>query len=399
MAVFQEERAGLAAFRADQAGLSAPHFDQASGTEQWNPPSLPARGGRAALCDPKDTAAPEASTIPARRDRSWSHAARWLTGPRPCPSGEAAVKGLYLVPSPGHYCPTTRWQRAGWPGTMRDTGDRPNATRYARGSKPRAPGTRRGAAPGPSAKREPAETQAAALPPSSRRELVAQKFSGFDGMTLDWSQVRDYTLATIQEALIDREVPAEHLTEPRLEVAVPAIEAMRYTGLRREFALLIAATMDTARADQAHPAFVEILKQLTLDEANLLSVLPSSGQVVPMATLYHLDRAGHVKAALRHILPEAYAAKCMRRSAIPGYIDNLMRLNLVSSPSRLKIDEERFYRDLLAQDFVSDHCARMPHSIRPSIERTVLTLTDFGIQFRNCCIDTAPAGSRALKPD
>lgn len=280
---------------------------------------------------------------------------------------------------------------------MRDTGDRPNATRYARGSKPRAAGNRRASAAGPSAKAQRAETQAAPLPAASRRELVAQKLSGFGGMQLDWSQVRDYTLATIQEALIDRQVPAENLTEPRLEVAVPAIEAMRYTGLRREFALLIASTMDSARADEAHPAFVEILKQLTIDEANLLSVLPPTGQVVPMATLYHLDRAGHVKAALRHIIPEAYAAKCTRRSAIAGYIDNLVRLNLVSSPSRLRIDDERFYRDLLAQDFISDHCARMPPSTRANVERTVLSLTDFGSQFRNCCLEVAQQPARSLK--
>lgn len=295
---------------------------------------------------------------------------------------------------------------------MRDTGEPPNTARYARGGRPRRvagqrpgqqPGQQTGQqtgqrAAGPGAP-EPAEETSGGGPLSaaSRRDLVADKFAGLGGMQLNWAQVGEYTLSTIQEALIDRQVPAENLAEPRLEVAVPALEAMRYSALRREFALLIASTMDVATADEAHPAFVEILKQLTLDEVNIIASLPAPGQALPMANLYHLDRAGHVRASLRRIIPGTLAARCSRQGAIPAYIDNMIRLSLIDTPARLKIDDERYYRDLLAQDFVTEHCARMPAVLRPSMERAVLTLTDLGNRLRRCCFEAPEPPPRIMR--
>ncbi|MGA1344155.1 MAG: Abi-alpha family protein, partial [Hyphomonas sp.] len=92
------------------------------------------------------------------------------------------------------------------------------------------------------------------------------------------------------------------------------------------------------------------------------------------------------------------AARCSRHGAIPGYIDNLMRLSLIDAPQRLKIDDERLYRDLLAQSFVTEHCARIPSVLQPRIERAVLTLTDFGSQFRRCCIEAAEPAPRMTRP-
>ena len=265
----------------------------------------------------------------------------------------------------------------------------------------RQPGPQQGA-PQPSAQAyhpqraapAPDRRSAAPLPEGarSRREIVAQKLSGFERAKIDWAQIHEYTLATLQETFAERRVPAEALSQPRLDITVPAIEAMRYSSLKRELVLLIASTMDSSRADSAHPAFVEILKQLTPDEAGLLALLPPAGQVIPMANLLHLDRHGHIRASLRRIIPSAYARHCARPDALPGYIDNLMRLNLVASPERLRIDDPGFYRNLLTQDHVNAHVASIPGALKPSVERTVLTITDFGDQFRHCCLDLAPAG-------
>ncbi len=224
------------------------------------------------------------------------------------------------------------------------------------------------------------------------REIVARKLSGFDRARIDWSQIHEYTIATLQETFAERGVVPDTLRQPRLDITVPAIEAMRYSALKRELVLLIAATMDPDRSDEAHPAFVEILKQLTPDEAGLVARLPSAGQVIPMANLLHLDRQGHIRASLRRIIPTAYSRHCARPSSLPGYIDNLLRLNLVASPERLRIDDQSFYRSLMAQDHFSRHVAGLPAHLEGSLERSVLTITDFGDRFRQCCLDSAGAG-------
>lgn len=278
---------------------------------------------------------------------------------------------------------------------MRDPVEGPNSTRYARGG-PRRPVSASAAR----ASQKPKTEDAAHIPAVSeetRSALVAEKLSGFAAVTWDWAQIQAYTATTIEEILAARAVPPENLTSPRLDIAIPAIEAMRYSGLKREFALLIAATMDTERADDAHPSFIEILKQLTSDEVRMLSFFPDPGQVLPFANIDYTDRSGRILSSLRYIVPEFLAEACDRRRALGGYIDNLLRLNLVTAPGHLAIDDGRFYRELLAQPFIAAFEATVPSKLKANIDRRVIALSDFGQMFRTCCIEEVPGAHRALR--
>lgn len=277
---------------------------------------------------------------------------------------------------------------------MREPIERPNTTRYARGG-PRRPGV---------AGAKPVQKQKADTPPpvpalsgDAHRALVADKLAGFAAVTWDWTQIQEYTVSAIQEILVHRAVPAEYLTSPRLDIAIPAIEAMRYSGLKREFALLIAATMDTELADDAHPSFIEILKQLTSDEVRMIASFPEPGQVIPFVNINYTDRSGRIMSSLRYIVPEHLAETCERRRALGSYIDNLLRLNVIAAPSHLTINDERFYKELLAQPFIGAFEASVPQNLKASIDRRVLCLTDFGHLFRKCCIDETAVGHPALR--
>ncbi len=279
---------------------------------------------------------------------------------------------------------------------MRDPVDRPNSARYARG------GPRRSGAPRQSSKdasTAPALSEPAvpALNPDAHKALVADKLAGFAAVTWDWSRIQEYTVGAIQEILATRTVPPDRMTSPRLDIAIPAIEAMRYSGLKREFALLIASTMDAALADDAHPSFIEILKQITIDEVRICLSFPDVGQVLPFANINYLDRGGRILSSLRYIVPEHIARVCERPKALGGYIDNLLRLNLISAPAHLAISDERFYRDLLAQEFIGAFEATIPPGLKPSVDRRVLALTDFGQLFRRCCLDEHPGISQAIR--
>ena len=163
------------------------------------------------------------------------------------------------------------------------------------------------------------------------------------------------------------------------------------------FALLIAATMDTERADDAHHSLIEILKQLTSDEVRMMSVFPDPGQVLPFANINYTDRSGRILSSLRYIVPEVLAGACDRRRALGGYIDNLLRLNLIAAPAHLVIDDERFYRELLAQPFIAAFEATVPPKLKANIDRRVLALSDFGQMFRTCCIQETPGSPSALR--
>jgi hypothetical protein len=278
---------------------------------------------------------------------------------------------------------------------MPDRVERPNTTRYAKGAAPRPPAS---GASTPARKAQPGtHAPAPAVAGETHRALVAEKLAGFAAVTWDWSQIQDYTVSTIQEILAARAVPAEYLASPRLDIAVPAIEAMRYSGLKRELALLIASTMETGRADDAHPSFIEILKQLTRDEVRMIASLPGLGQVLPFANINYTDRSGRILSSLRYIVPDFLAGACERRRALASYIDNLLRLNLIAAPAHMAISDERFYRDLLSQAFIADFEAGVPAHLKATIDRRVLCLTDFGNLFRSCCVDQTVYGHQALR--
>jgi len=226
--------------------------------------------------------------------------------------------------------------------------------------------------------------------PAGTRDLVAQKLTGFADITWDWSRIQAFTVDRINEIIAARGVAPENLSAPRLDIAIPAIEAMRYSPLKHEMAVLIASTMDADLAHDAHPAFIEIIKQLTADEVHMLAVLPPAGQVLPMVNITYVDRSDRVFSSLRHVIPDRIAQTCPSRRPIPSYIDNLLRLNLIASPSNLGINEERHYRDLLGQAFIADFEARKPAHLKAEIERRVITLTDFGDKFRRCCLSGPP---------
>jgi Abortive infection alpha len=81
------------------------------------------------------------------------------------------------------------------------------------------------------------------------------------------------------------DVPDENLITPPASVAVPALQGLSYTfeepNLKELYLNLLATASDDRRADQAHPVFAEIIKQLAPNETKLLNVtLRMRGTVV-----------------------------------------------------------------------------------------------------------------------
>ena len=65
-------------------------------------------------------------------------------------------------------------------------------------------------------------------------------------------------------------IPEESITTPPLNVVGPAVEALKFTGhdetLQDMFANLIANSLDSRTALEAHPSFVDIIKNISSDE-------------------------------------------------------------------------------------------------------------------------------------
>jgi uncharacterized protein YdcH (DUF465 family) len=83
--------------------------------------------------------------------------------------------------------------------------------------------------------------------------------------------IKDYKEKIAQELVI---IPEESIQEPPLSIVGPALESSKYyieeEELRTMFAKLIASSMDKRKQKDIHPSFVEVIKQLSSEDAVFL---------------------------------------------------------------------------------------------------------------------------------
>lgn len=222
--------------------------------------------------------------------------------------------------------------------------------------------------------------------PQPHNEALPAAFSNLSARIWDLQQVQTYVVETVEEVLAQRNVPAHRVCSPSLEITIPAIEAMRYSPLRREIAALIASTMDRENADQAHPSFLNILRQLTEDEIRILAAFPSGGRLLPLGNLWRNHADGSTESVHRNIVPASLANLCKSSKRIPQYIDNLCRLQLLHEPSGLKIKDARIYSNLMRQGFVLELLKDKDLRRHSTLEKRTVALSGMGEAFRRACL-------------
>jgi hypothetical protein len=220
------------------------------------------------------------------------------------------------------------------------------------------------------------------------------------GLVWGFEQIEDWVSETVASKL--QAVPSERRVEPRLMLAGPLLESMKYCGsephLRDLFANLLVTSMDAARATNAHPAFVEMIKQLSPDEARILHAIArtfhqSYGVIyvyrawdaLKMNTTTGETEVRTAEVFGPYVTIGRYAA-CDHLSLMPGYITNLVRLQIVGLhvPSGLT-EEERddLEDDIIIRSKVSE-IEKFGH--RPIYRTGYIETTALGRQFFDACV-------------
>jgi len=210
--------------------------------------------------------------------------------------------------------------------------------------------------------------------------------------TLVWGydQIKDFVDNKVSEKL--QNVPEENIVTPPPHVAGPALESLRYTGsieeLKELYANLIASSMDSATTQEAHPSFVEIIKQLSSDEAKLLTAFISTDQE-PAVTIRNnrKDNSGG-RDQFRNFTVLGERTGVSDHNRIPNYLDNLSRLGLIHIPESYALIGDNIYKHLDEHPFVK--------AITESIDKTddrksdivhkTIIVTGLGRQFINACV-------------
>ncbi|MEN3331444.1 MAG: hypothetical protein V7641_809 [Blastocatellia bacterium] len=234
-----------------------------------------------------------------------------------------------------------------------------------------------------------------------------------------YEKIAEYLDKALTEKL--KKVPPERIVMPSPSVAGPTIEALRFVAheptLRELYANLLATAMDADTAISAHPAFVEIIRQLTPHEARLISHMATSlfNPVLSGGISLLINEEEAVMEFRHYSLLDQEIGLEQEIQGWPigltlSYLDNLMRLGLAEilpaveqgdiSQSKYPLIEER--AKAVVTNIVSMQGAGGETKVS-SLEikdirtsKELIRLTALGHQFHSVCMGS-PESNQAEK--
>lgn len=216
-------------------------------------------------------------------------------------------------------------------------------------------------------------------------------------MVWGYDQIEEFITRRVSEKL--KNVPEENIITPAPEVAGPAVEALRFAGqsedLRELYANLIANAMDSSTARDAHPAFVEMLKNLKPDEARILQEFvdkPTSANGIAAIQLREEFATGGYK-TLFPILTHLHSKYGVPARSVPALIDNLCRLGILEVPYGLHFSDHSDYETLMSHTDLEDLKKEMKDEGRTlAFEKLIVRPTQFGRVFIECVVSEKGSG-------
>lgn len=190
-------------------------------------------------------------------------------------------------------------------------------------------------------------------------------------------------------------IPEDRLVNPPLNIVGPALEASRYhiedEELQEMFASLIAASMDLQTKDQVHPSYVEVIKQLSSMDSNVLLALDKERNCPIGSIVAELNPGVH-----HTIKMDVIPFDEMNIETIDLYcssVQNLKRLSLVEVDYTRNYMVEHAYDTLLEHPIMEqfkeeyNKPGKYPRLAgRPIVlQRGIWYFTTFGERFLKCC--------------
>ncbi|WP_310448317.1 DUF4393 domain-containing protein [Thiobacillus sp.] len=187
-------------------------------------------------------------------------------------------------------------------------------------------------------------------------------------------------------------IPAEQLVEPKASIAGPALQGLAFTheetNLKEMYLSLLATAMDGRVKAEAHPAFVEIIKQLDSEEAGLLQGLLRE-EVVGFAIVeIRITKNGAQgwNVLEKHIMNLTSPAtgepwESPRQGAM---IDNWVRLGLAEvcyGTKRLGGGKDAYAWVDMRPEYIRHKAREQIEPIKITFEPGVISRTALGVQF------------------
>jgi hypothetical protein len=204
-----------------------------------------------------------------------------------------------------------------------------------------------------------------------------------------YEKIQEFIVGRVTEKLIC--LPKDKIVTPDPAIVCPSLEALRYTGnnvdLRELFSNLIATSMDADNMKLAHPSFVEVIKNLSSDEAKIMRFLNISDRNALLDIKFRNADAKGEMDYLRNVSLIPQKAGIINVDLCSTYLDNLCRLGLIDIPSGRYLISEALYDEIKALDLVVGTQKGFESANATTIyEKKYTMMTDYGKQFCKACI-------------
>jgi len=232
-------------------------------------------------------------------------------------------------------------------------------------------------------------------------KAVTTALAPVEGMIWGVDQIKKFVRGKVAEKL--ENIPIEDIQQPKANIGVPTVDALRYTGeepdLAEMYANLLANSMDKATAYEAHPGFVDIIKNMASDEAKIMMFL-SRNLYYPLINIKAVNKANKsFRIAYRHISLLGIDSGGEPPPLAANYIDNLERLGLVSVSTMTKMHDTKNYTRIKEFKQIAGFIEDINKHDKEHVEfdEMRLEVTDLGKQFIRACIIDKRLKPRANK--
>lgn len=201
-------------------------------------------------------------------------------------------------------------------------------------------------------------------------------------MVWGYDKIAAYLDVAIPQYFEKRKIKQESVVTPDPSIAVPTVEAMRYTShvpeLREMFTNLLGAAMNAENRDE-HPAFVEIIKQLSSDECKMLKYLSRDPKMAMLKYRMKVDSGGEVD-ILPYYSNICEITSCQYPQKFPEYLDNLHRLGLVDVFYDRYLVDDKYY------DVLRTEIKKVNNVSILTEKKSMYALSEMGKKFCAVCI-------------
>lgn len=205
-----------------------------------------------------------------------------------------------------------------------------------------------------------------------------------------FDKARAYFSGKFQQDLADKAnaIPQEFIVEPKASIAGPTLQGLAFaheeSNLKEMYLNLLVTAMDGRSASDAHPAFVEIIKQLDSEDARLIREALQSSSAIPIVQIRRINKGGGYNILVQHLLnlTDDEAGLPVEDQRLPAMIDNWVRLGLVEVAYDKHLNDAVHYSWVEQRpEFERLKQKLLPDKATIKYQKGLLIRTELGIRF------------------